>query len=177
MPTAAIYCRISKEDQSIYSLSTQEASCRDLAKDYDVINTYTDDGYSSERLDRPGLDVIRDFVRSHAIDAVIVYSPDRLTRKLGHMLILVDEFERHQVKLLFVTDPTNDSPSGKLRQHVRSATSEYELAMLRKRTRRGQKARIQTRIAKPWSRNPVWLRLGSSWPKFQGRAGYQPYRS
>ena len=140
---AAIYCRISKEDQSIYSLSTQEASCHDLAKDYDVMNTYTDDGYSSERLDRPGLDAVRDLVRSHAVDAVIVYSLDRLTRKLGHMLILVDEFERHSVKLLFVTDPTDDSPSGKLMQHVRSAISEYELAILRERTRRGQKARIQ----------------------------------
>jgi site-specific DNA recombinase len=145
---AAIYTRISKEDQSIYSIATQVDACRALGiqESYDVVEIFTDDGYSSERLDCPGLEAVRDLVCSRAIDAYIVYSPDRLTRKLGHMLILVDECVRHGVKLLFVTDPHDESPSGKLMQHIKSALSEYELEVIKERVMRGQKARIKDGI-------------------------------
>ena len=43
-------------------------------------HVFRDEGYSGSRLDRPGLDGLRDAVRDAAIDAVAVFSPGRLAR-------------------------------------------------------------------------------------------------
>jgi site-specific DNA recombinase len=143
MPTAAIYTRISREDQSTYSLATQEAACRQLAEreGLDVREVFTDDGYSSERLDRLGLERLRDLVRAQAVAAIVCHSPDRLTRKAGHLYILEEEFRRHQVRLLYCTSTADDTPEGRLTGHIRAAISEFELETLRERTRRGRRAR------------------------------------
>jgi site-specific DNA recombinase len=39
-------------------------------------------------MDRPELRKLRDLVNAKAIHAVIVYDPDRLSRNLGHQLLL-----------------------------------------------------------------------------------------
>jgi DNA invertase Pin-like site-specific DNA recombinase len=44
-------------------------------------HVFRDEGYSGSRLDRPGLDALRDAVRDAEIDVVAVVSPDRLARK------------------------------------------------------------------------------------------------
>jgi site-specific DNA recombinase len=141
---AVIYCRISGEDQSVYGLSSQEQYCRELAQQagYDVLETFIDDGFSSERLDRPGLEKLRDLVRAQAIHAVIVHSPDRLTRLGGHLYLLEAEFKRYQVRLLYCgSSAGDDTPEGRLTSHVRAAISEFELETIRERTRRGKRAR------------------------------------
>ena len=142
---AVIYCRISREDQSTYSLQTQEAACRQLAETegYTVLECFVDNGYSSERLDRPGLEKLRELVRAQAVDAVIAHSPDRLSRKVGHQYILEEEFKRFNIRLLYCTSTTEDTPEGRLTSHIRSAISEFELETLRERTRRGRRARAQ----------------------------------
>lgn len=139
-----IYCRVSGEDQSSYGLSSQEQHCRELAQQvgYNVLQAFLDDGYSSERLDRPGLEKLRDLVRAQAINAVIAHSPDRLSRRAGHMYLLEEEFRRHNVRLLYVTSTANDdTPEGRLTGHIRAAISEFEIESIRERIRRGKRAR------------------------------------
>jgi site-specific DNA recombinase len=53
----------------------------------------TDEGISGTTMDRPGLRELRDLVNAKAIAAVIVHDPDRLSRNLGHQLLLAEEFE------------------------------------------------------------------------------------
>ena len=63
-------------------------------------------------MDRPGLRQLRDFVNARAVRAVIMYDPDRLSRNLGHQLLLVEAFERTGVKLLIVARPMERGPEG-----------------------------------------------------------------
>jgi len=44
--------------------------------------------------------------------AAIVYDPDRLSRSLGHQLLLAEELERCEVKLLIVSYPLEPGPEG-----------------------------------------------------------------
>jgi site-specific DNA recombinase len=143
MPVAGLYCRISREDQSTYSLSTQLDACRRLAveRGYEIGDqtTYIDGGHSSETLNRPALDRLRDAVQAGTVKAVIAYSPDRLSRDVGLMYLLEMEFKRHQVVVLYVTMPNDATPEGELLKHMRHAISSYELAVIRERTKRGKR--------------------------------------
>ena len=67
-------------------------------------------------------------MRTKAIGAVIVYDPNRLSRNLGHQLLLAEEFERGNVQLLIVSHPMEDGPEGMLFFQMRDAFAEYERA-------------------------------------------------
>jgi len=70
-PVAAIYARVSTEDQGKgYSLPTQIASCRQLLQreGYSVPEHYIlSDDVTGKTLERPGLQTLRDLVRTQSI--------------------------------------------------------------------------------------------------------------
>jgi len=139
---AAIYARVSTEDQvKGFSIPTQLEACRKLADHdgYTVPETHVlvDEGISGSTMDRPGLRTLRALVNTQAIAAAIVYDPDRLSRNLGHQLLLAEEFERVEVKLLIVSHPLEQGPEGWLFFQMRGALAEYERAKILERTRRG----------------------------------------
>ncbi len=80
----------------------------------DQVLIYTDEGYSGEFLERPGLEKLRDDVRKGLIEAVIVYDPDRLARNLMHQLLIDDELRKNNVELIFVNGEYENTPEGKL---------------------------------------------------------------
>ena len=88
---AAIYCRVSTEgqEQDGTSLQTQLEACQKYCqvKGYEVFCSFNE-AWSGLSLERPRLAELRELVRSESIDAVVVYSLDRLTRELGHGVIL-----------------------------------------------------------------------------------------
>jgi site-specific DNA recombinase len=145
---AAIYARVSTEDQGKgFSIPTQIDACQQLAtrEGYIVPESHVllDEGISGTTLDRPGLHHLRELVQARAIAAVIVIDPDRLSRNLGHQLLLAEEFERTYVKLLIVSHPMDHGPEGWLFFQMRGALAEYERAKIIERTRRGHLGRIQ----------------------------------
>src|SRR5882724_584673 len=79
--------------------------------------------------------------------AAIVYDPDRLSRSLGHQLLLAEELERCEVKLLIVSYPIEPGPEGWMFFQRRGALAAYEWAKLLERTRRGKVGRIQAGYA------------------------------
>jgi site-specific DNA recombinase len=84
-------------------------------------------------MDRPNLRKLRDLVNTRAIMAAIVYDPDRLSRNLGHQLLLAEEFERANVKLLIVSHPLEQGQEGWLFLQMRGALAEYERAKILER--------------------------------------------
>jgi DNA invertase Pin-like site-specific DNA recombinase len=85
---AAIYARVSTEDQGKgFSIPTQIEAGQKLAdrEGYTVPEAYVlvDEGISATTMDRPNLRKLRDLVNARAIQAVIVYDPDRLSRNPG----------------------------------------------------------------------------------------------
>src|SRR5262249_51181288 len=143
---AAIYARVSTEDQGKgYSIPTQKEACQKLAahEGYAVPESHVliDEGISGTTLDRAGLRTLRDLVHTKAIAAVVVHDPDRLSRNLGHQLLLAEEFERAGVKLLIVSHPLEQGPEGWLFFQMRGALAEYERAKILERTQRGRMGR------------------------------------
>ncbi|KAF0994418.1 DNA-invertase hin [Geobacillus sp. TFV-3] len=99
---------------------------------------YTDEGYSGEFLERPGLERLRTDVRKGLIDSVIVYDPDRLARNLMHQLLIDDELRKNNVELIFVNGEYENTPEGKLFFSLRGAIAEFEKAKIRERTMAGR---------------------------------------
>jgi len=145
--TAAIYVRVSTEDQARhgYSLSSQADACRTRAQALGAleIRTYADEGVSGALLSRPGLDALREAIRSKAVDLMVVWDPDRLSRNLSHQLLITEEIERAKVRLEFVNFEWKATPEGQLFYALRGAIAQYEKEKIRERTSRGrlQKAR------------------------------------
>jgi site-specific DNA recombinase len=150
---AAIYVRVSTEDQGKgFSIPTQIEGCQKLAEreSYTVPEGYVlvDEGISGTTMDRPGLRTLRDLVTTKAIAAAIVYDSDRLSRNLGHQLLLAEEFERASVTLLIVSHPLEQGPEGWLFFQMRGALAEYERAKILERMGRGIIGRAKA--GSPW---------------------------
>jgi site-specific DNA recombinase len=139
---------VSTEDQARgRSIPSQIEGARKLAdqEGYTIPEGYilVDDGISGTTMDRPGLRKLRELVNGRGLAAVIMYDPDRLSRNLGHQLLLAEEFEQGGVKLLIVSHPMQQGPEGWLFFQMRGAVAEYERAKILERTKRGMVARAK----------------------------------
>ena len=79
---AAIYCRVSTEDQEKEgtSLQTQLEACLKYCqdRDYDVAHRFSE-AYSGLTLERSRLNELRELVRNGQIDVIVVFCLDRLS--------------------------------------------------------------------------------------------------
>lgn len=146
MKTAAIYCRVSTEDQEREgtSLQTQLEACLKYCqeKGHQVTEQFTEIK-SGLTLDRPKLDALRDLVRDEQIEVVVIYSLDRLSRNPNHGVILQNDFEKHHITLEAVIETVDGSRVGKLMTYIRQWASEQEIEDFKDRSRRGKKARAK----------------------------------
>jgi site-specific DNA recombinase len=147
MKTAAIYCRVSTEDQEREgtSLQTQLEACLNYCRDkgYDVVYRFSE-AYSGLTLERPKLSELRELVRNERVDVIVCYSLDRLSRDPTHGVILTQEMEKHNVILEAVTETVDGSELGKLISYIRGFASKLEVEKIRERTMRGLRARAQS---------------------------------
>jgi len=146
---AAIYCRVSTEDQEREgtSLQSQLDACLKLAKerDYEVpVEFIISETYSGLSLDRPKLNQLREWVRDKEIDAVIAYTLDRLSRDPVHFIILQEGLERAGVALIMVTEDVDSSDMGKLITYIKGFAAKLEAEKIRERTMRGKRERIKS---------------------------------
>jgi site-specific DNA recombinase len=142
--TPAIYARVSSEQQaeagtinSQIEALKQRVSEAGLALEQEFC--FIDDGYSGATLIRPALERLRDTIASGAIDRLYVHSPDRLARKYAYQVLLVDEFHRSGVELIFLNRELGRSPEEDLLLQVQGMISEYERAKILERSRRGKR--------------------------------------
>ena len=99
---------------------------------------YVDNGISGARLDRPALDRLRDGAQRGEFDALVLLSPDRLARNYAHQWLLIEEFEKLNLALVFLQNPFGNTPQGKLLTQMQGMIAEYERAQIVERTRRGR---------------------------------------
>jgi hypothetical protein len=87
----AIYARVSSDAQAMKgTIDSQLEALRTHMSNVgaDVVATYIDDGYSGARLDRPGLDELRDAAEAAAFEDVWCLSPDRLARSFPYQVLI-----------------------------------------------------------------------------------------
>ncbi|MGL9779662.1 MAG: recombinase family protein [Wolbachia sp.] len=143
MTAVALYARVSSKQQAQNNtIASQIAELRQrIATDkHELLDEYefTDDGYSGWNLDRPDLDKLRDKVAEGQIEKIYIHSPDRLSRKSAYQMILLEEFEKGGVEVVFLNHKTDNNPESKLLLGVQGLISEYECAKIMERSRRGK---------------------------------------
>ena len=84
-----------------------------------------------------------DLAAEGQIQVVLIYSPDRLSRKYAYQILLIEEFARQGVETLFVKAPQGDSVEDQLLVQFQGMIAEYERAQILERSRRGKRHRAQ----------------------------------
>ncbi len=139
----ALYARVSSEQQAeANTIASQLTALQDRAKADGVTiseaMTFLDDGYSGATLVRPALERLRDTMSVGSIDRLYVHSPDRLARKYAYQVVLVEEFSRAGIAVVFLNRELGQSPEDDLLLQVQGMMAEYERAKIMERHRRGK---------------------------------------
>jgi len=145
----AIYARVSSEQQAeAQTIASQVAALRArVAADACVLLPeceFIDEGYSGATLVRPGLEGLRDLSASGGVERLYVHSPDRLARKYAYQVLLIDEFQRMGIEVVFLNrELSRTSPEDELLLQVQGMVAEYERAKILERSRRGKRHAAQ----------------------------------
>ena len=148
MPIAAIYARVSSDKQREEgTIASQTAALIGFARShgYQVPMewVFEDEGYSGASLVRPGLERVRDLAAEGQIEAVLVYAPDRLSRKYAYQILLIEELARHGVDTVFMQAPQTATAEDQLLVQFQGMIAEYERAQILERSRRGKRHRAR----------------------------------
>ena len=148
MKTAAIYARVSSEQQKEENtIASQTAALVEFAREqeYSVPDEWVieDEGFSGASLLRPGLERLRDLAAEGHIQAILIHSPDRLSRKYAYQVLLTEEFARQGVEAVFLKAPRSGAPEDQLMLQFQGMIAEYERAQILERSRRGKRHRAK----------------------------------
>jgi site-specific DNA recombinase len=147
---AAIYARVSSERQrQDETIQSQTVGLRELAAERGLLITedlvFEDEGFSGATLTRPALERLRDRAAEGCFEVLLCYSPDRLARRYAYQVLLLEEFGRVGVEVVFAKEPEQGTTAeDELLRQVRGVIAEYERAQIRERTRRGKLHRART---------------------------------
>lgn len=166
----ALYARVSTSNQNQAQTIDQQLErlhnhVREQGWQLQAAHIFRDDGRSGATLNRPGLDRLRDAVRTRAIEVVLITAPDRLARNYVHQMILLEEIEQAGCQIEFLERPMSQDPHDKLLLQIRSAVAEYERELITDRMRRGRQAKYRAGLLLPWTRPPYGYRLGVENPR------------
>lgn len=145
---AAFHARVSSEQQAItQTIDSQLAALSERAQadgsPVPAERQFVDNGYSGATFVRPALDHLRDLVALGGIDRIYVHSPDRLARNYAYQVLLIDEWHRAGVEVIFLNRSLGQSPEDHLLLQVQGIVAEYERAKIMERSRRGKKHAAQ----------------------------------
>src|SRR5688500_14311360 len=124
----ALYARVSSDKQAKGgTIESQVEALREYAQAHNLMIAYEclDDGYSGTTSLRPGLDRVRDLAHAGSIEGVLILSIDRLSRKQAHQIILMEEFKKENIQLIFTDQNYSDSPEDGLMLQIQGAIAEY----------------------------------------------------
>src|ERR1700726_2183654 len=160
---AAIYARVSSDRQKEnHTIASQTAALIEYAQthEYSVPPewVFQDEGYSGAILVRPGLEALRDLAAEGQIAAVLVYSPDRLSRKYAYQVLLTEELLRCGVEVIFLKSPAGATPEDQLVVQFQGMIAEYERAQIAERSRRGKRHKAQQGVVNVLSGAPYGYR-------------------
>ncbi len=174
MIRAAVYARVSTLKQELEQTIESQLECLRAYVEKEGLqleekDIYVDDGYSGSKVERPGLDALRDAATMGEFQKVIMYSPDRLARRYAYQVIVIEELEKCGCKVLFLQRPISNDPEEQLLLQMQGVIAEYERAKIMERTRRGRLFKARQGHFLMWSTPPYGYRYQ---PVSNGQPGY-----
>ena len=130
--TAVIYTRISRDpEHNELGVARQRQDCEALAEreHLEVLEVLTDDdrsAYTGKR--RPGYERLRELLRDGAVDTVVAWHPDRLTRHPRELEELIEALESAGATVRTVQAGELDlsTPAGRMTARVVGAVARHE---------------------------------------------------
>ena len=97
---------------------------------------YDDGGFSGGNVDRPALERLLADIRGGAVECVVVYKVDRLSRSLMDFARIIEIFDKHSVSFVSVTQQFNTTNSlGRLTLNILLSFAQFEREIIAERTR------------------------------------------
>ena len=139
----ALYARVSSQQQADANTIASQVEALRARIRADGLRVaaegcFLDEGYSGSTLLRPALERLRDQAAAGTLDRLYVHSPDRLARNYALQVLLLDEWQRAGVEVVFLNRSIGQSPEEDLLLQVQGMMAEYERAKILERSRRGK---------------------------------------
>ena len=139
-----IYARVSTDQQSS-GLDAQLLALRQYCAANNIVGyeIFSDENQSGAKVSRPSLDRMMTAVRNNEVDRIITYSLSRLGRSTTHLLKLMDEMNKHEVKFVSLSERLEtETPAGRMIFTVLAAVSQLERELIAERVRCGLRAAV-----------------------------------
>jgi len=149
-----IYCRVSSKEQiEGTSLESQEAACREYARQRNIriLKTFVERGESAKFADRTQLIELIDFCRESKdkIQSLLVWKVDRFARNVGDHFNIKATLMKYGVRVVSVTEPIDANPEGRLMETILAGFAQFDNDIRATRTVQGMRRKIQEGIF-PW---------------------------
>ena len=141
----AIYTRKSTAaglEKDFNSLDAQREACEAYIKTrvhegWELLaEPFDDGGYTGANTERPGFQKLLGWVARKRVDVVVVYKVDRLSRSLVDFAQVLDQFNKHDVGFVSVTQHfSTTDPVGRLTMNMLMSFAEFEREMITERIR------------------------------------------
>jgi site-specific DNA recombinase len=143
MTRAAVYTRLSDDRHGTgLAVQRQEQDCRRLAdlRGWEVTRVYSDNDLSGhKKVKRPEYERLLADVKAGAVDAIVVYSVDRLTRRVVDLAHLLDTVAEHEVAVATVSGDLDTSTSaGRMVANILGSVAQAESERISERVVRKQ---------------------------------------
>lgn len=140
----AAYARVSSEKQDIdLSISAQLKALREYASrnGHIVVREYIDEAESGRTIDRPGFKQMIGAAKqkSSPFDAILVWKLSRFARSREDSIVFKALLRKHGVQVISVTEPLEDTPTGKLLEAIIESLDEFYSANLGQEVLRGMR--------------------------------------
>lgn len=179
----ALYARVSTTRQQLdQTIEQQIERLREYVTEQtewhlEEKHIYLDDGYSGAKLNRPGLDRLREHVTKAKFEMILITAPDRLARNYVHQMLLIEEFQNQGCQVQFLERPMSQDPHDQLLLQIRGAVAEYERNLITERMRRGRRAKLRSGLLLPWTVAPYGYLLDPEHPRDARKVSLDPVKS
>ena len=146
MKLIATYARVStshQKDQKTIKNQIDELRIHAAEKGYKIVREYADDGWSGTLLARPGLDQLRNDAKNKIFEAVLVSDPDRISRKSGYQLLVMEELMEAEIELIFLKISSPKDDDERIMFGFRGLFADYEKNKIRERFRLGKNRKVR----------------------------------
>ena len=128
MKNAVAYMRYSSENQDECSIEHQLMEIKKYCKNnnFKLVGKYVDKAITGRTNDRPGLNnLMKDIKKPQSWDTILVFDWSRFFRNAGYAILYSKEIADLGFNLISVTQPSIDSPIGKMMEYFFHICNEW----------------------------------------------------
>ena len=137
----ALYCRVSTDNFN-QDVSRQISELNEIAarQNWDVVETYVDDGVSGTKKSRPALNQMLKDARQRKFKMIVCLELSRLARSTKHLLDMLEDLKQRDIHL-YVHNQGIDTSNymGEFLITILSAIAQMEVSQLAERVKSGIK--------------------------------------